>query len=112
MFYSYGISELTDTVENFVQKKVDSDRELLDFSRNKNKLEDSAGSDSELSRMNLNTAGIPELIKLPGIGNKTAEKILEYRKSHGSFKNVEELLNVKGIGQAKFRKIKQYLFID
>lgn len=59
--------------------------------------------------INLNTAGIDELISLPGIGQSTAEKIIEYRNKKGKFKNVKDIMNVKGIGEKKFEKIKGYL---
>ena len=62
--------------------------------------------------INLNTAGISELIKLPGIGEKTAEKIIELRNQRGKFKRLEELMDVRGIGEVKFNNIKMYLYID
>jgi competence protein ComEA len=62
--------------------------------------------------INLNTAGISELIKLPGIGEKTAEKIIQLRNTRGKFKSIEELMDVSGIGEVKLNKIKMYLYID
>ena len=56
--------------------------------------------------INLNTATIDQLMTLPGIGQKTAERILEYRAKSGGFKKIEELMNVKGIGEKSFLKIK------
>jgi competence protein ComEA len=57
--------------------------------------------------VNLNTATVDQLMTLPGIGQKTAELILEYRaKNGGSFKKIEELMNVKGIGEKSFLKLK------
>jgi competence protein ComEA len=61
--------------------------------------------------INLNTAGISELVKLPGIGEKTAEKIIQLRSERGKFKRLEELLDVRGIGEVKFNKIKKFLYI-
>ena len=61
--------------------------------------------------ININTAGINELVKLPGIGEKTAEKIIELRNQRGKFKRLEELMDVKGIGEVKFNKIKKFLYI-
>jgi competence protein ComEA len=58
------------------------------------------------STINLNTATVDQLMTLPGIGQKTAERILEYRTKSGGFKKIEELMNVKGIGEKSFLKIK------
>ena len=56
--------------------------------------------------VNINTATAEQLASLPGIGPKTAERIVEYRQKHGSFKKIEELMNVKGIGEKSFLKLK------
>jgi competence ComEA-like helix-hairpin-helix protein len=60
--------------------------------------------------INLNTAMISDLTKLPGIGEKTAKKIIEYRKS-SKFTSIDDILDVKGIGQKKFDKMKKFLTI-
>lgn len=62
--------------------------------------------------INLNTARINELVKLPGIGEKTAEKIIQLRSERGKFKRLEELMDVRGIGEVKFNKIKKFLYIE
>jgi competence protein ComEA len=56
------------------------------------------------ARVDLNTASFDELVELKGIGKKKAKKILKYRKKH-CFKSVKELKNVKGIGKKKAKKI-------
>ena len=58
------------------------------------------------STINLNTATIDQLTTLPGVGRKTAELIIEYRTKTGGFKKIEELMNVKGIGEKTFLKLK------
>jgi competence protein ComEA len=60
--------------------------------------------------VNINSASIEELSTLPGIGKGTAEKIVEYRKTH-KFKKTSDLMNVNGIGQKKFDKIQTQLSI-
>jgi competence ComEA-like helix-hairpin-helix protein len=61
--------------------------------------------------ININSAGIEELVLLPGIGQKTAEKILLLRKERGKFRKLDEIMDVKGIGEIKFNKIKKFLYI-
>jgi competence protein ComEA len=56
--------------------------------------------------VNLNTASASQLEALPGIGVGTAKRILEYRQKNGAFKKIEELMNVKGIGEKSFLKLK------
>jgi len=61
--------------------------------------------------INLNTASREDFMKISGIGDKTARNILSYRQKNGKFRVINELMNVKGIGEAKFEKFKKYLFI-
>ena len=61
--------------------------------------------------ININTANISEFSMLPGIGEKTAEKIVALRTERGKFSKVEDLMDVKGIGEVKFNKIKKFLYI-
>lgn len=57
-------------------------------------------------KVNLNTATAEELMTLPGIGQSKAEKIVFYRTEHGSFASVEELMNVEGIKEGVFNRVK------
>jgi len=56
--------------------------------------------------LNLNTATQADLEKLPGVGPATAKQILDYRQKNNGFKKVEELMNIKGIGEKSFLKLK------
>ncbi|WAC09088.1 MAG: helix-hairpin-helix domain-containing protein [Thermodesulfobacteriota bacterium] len=56
--------------------------------------------------MNINTASAEDLTSLKGIGEKTAQAIVEYREKNGAFKAIEDIKNVKGIGDKKFEVIK------
>ncbi len=56
--------------------------------------------------VNLNTATLAQLQTLPGVGPALASRIMEYRQKNGSFKKIEELMNVKGIGEKSFLKLK------
>jgi competence protein ComEA len=61
--------------------------------------------------VNINTAPATEIASLPGIGDKTAARIVEYRQKNGPFKKVEELMNVRGIGEKNFLKLKPQLAV-
>ena len=62
-------------------------------------------------RININLAGREELMSLPGIGAAKAEAILEYRKKNGSFQKPEDLMNVSGIGESLFEKLRDRIRI-
>ncbi|MFH1397526.1 MAG: ComEA family DNA-binding protein [Candidatus Omnitrophota bacterium] len=66
----------------------------------------------DFTRVNLNAADKQELISIPGIGEKSAQRILDYRKVHGFFQNLEDLKNVPGFKGLRFEKIKESLYIS
>jgi competence protein ComEA len=61
--------------------------------------------------VNINTASVAEFDALPGVGAKTAALIVEYRQKNGPFKKIEELMNVRGIGEKNFLKLKPQLTV-
>ena len=61
--------------------------------------------------VNLNTASVAQLEALPGIGAKTAARIVEYRQKNGPFKKIEELMNVRGVGEKNFLKLKAQITV-
>ncbi len=69
----------------------------------------SASQHSNLEDINLNTATAAQLVQLPGIGPSYAERIIAYRTEHGSFKTVDELENVKGIGKKRLEQIRPFV---
>ena len=61
--------------------------------------------------ININTATATELEALPGVGLATAARIIEYRQKIGSFKKIEDLMNVKGIGEKMFLTLKPLIIV-
>ncbi|MEG1462142.1 ComEA family DNA-binding protein [Anaerorhabdus sp.] len=59
----------------------------------------------EMKKISINHSSKNELMQLPGIGDSTADKIIEYRQEHGYFQQLDDLKNVKGIGESKFNKL-------
>ncbi|MGD0099015.1 MAG: helix-hairpin-helix domain-containing protein [Acidobacteriota bacterium] len=62
-------------------------------------------------KINLNSATAEQLQSLPGIGPAIAKSIIEYRTKTGKFNRIEEIINVKGVGEKKFQKIKDRLVL-
>ena len=63
-------------------------------------------------QIDINTATSTQLQLIPGIGETTAQKIIDYRTEHGNFKTIEELMNVSGIGEKKFEQMKPYVKVQ
>ena len=64
------------------------------------------------NKININSADLSELDSLPGFGQVTAQKIIEYRQEHTKFNSIEELMNIKGIGEKKFNNVKDYIYVQ
>jgi competence protein ComEA len=62
-------------------------------------------------KVNLNSATVEQLQSLPGIGPAIAKSIIDHRTKVGKFNRIEEIINVKGIGEKKFQKIKDRLIV-
>lgn len=106
MFYAAIKKDSLDNLNKINKsERVDYKQELLDF--NKTDVDK-----HQIKKIELNSADRKELKSIPGIGEKTAEKIIKYRTDNNGIKELIELLNIKGIGQIKFTKIKKYLYIE
>lgn len=64
---------------------------------------------SQEEKISINTASLEELCTIPYVGEKTAQKIIDYRQQNGPFQTLEELMNIKGIGEKKFAKMQEYI---
>jgi len=101
-------ADLSKVSKSLAAKITDGERIIIPF-RSSN-LSSSAGTGNS-NLININTASLSELDSLPGIGPSTAQKIIDYREAHGGFSSIEEIMNVSGIGEAKFEKIKDLITI-
>lgn len=70
------------------------------------------GGDASPQKININQASAAQFAYLPRVGTKAAERIVEYRKTHGQFTRTEELMEVKGIGEKLFLQLKPYVTLS
>ena len=70
-----------------------------------------SGSVRENGLIDINTADKQELMRIPGIGESKADRIIEYRQIHGRFGSIEELMNVSGIGSGMYEKMKDCITV-
>ena len=84
----------------------DSDKNWLPGTENGN-----TAIPSSQSKININTAGIQQLCTLPGVGESTAQKIVNYRTENGPFQTPEEIKNISGIKEAKYEAIKDMICV-
>ncbi len=71
-----------------------------------------SASASASGKVNINQASVAQLVNLPRVGTKLAERIVEYRKTHGPFGQVEELMEVKGVGEKLFEQLKPHITLS
>jgi len=125
--YQYDYSESDEGFESKIKSSfTDLKQQPLDSLQRQraeelNKLADSIGMQIESGTtkeelpagviININTALAGDLTRLPGIGEVMAERIIDYRTKQGGFKSAEELMNVKGIGEKKFEKMKEHISV-
>ncbi len=73
---------------------------------------DAAPSTSPAGVVNINTADASQLMLLPRVGAKAAQRIIDFRKEHGSFQKTTDLMQVKGFGEKRFQILSSYLTVD
>ena len=102
--------ELQDGQKIYIPNKNEKISEYITRSSGNNVIiegnNSSVQTEGKENKVNINTANLNELDSLPGIGPSLAKRINEYREENGNFKSIEELQNVKGIGDAKYSDIK------
>ncbi len=93
-----------------VQETSEADSQIDTFDKENSSFGGSSDNDGS-GLININLATKEELTNLPGIGDATAEKIVDYRQIHGSFKSIEDIMNVSGIKDKLFSKIKDHITV-
>jgi competence protein ComEA len=112
-----GVTENADVNGiNMAQKLNDED---MVYVPKKGEIIDTGGKGSSVTsspakqgKLNINKATAEQLDALPGVGPAIAKKIVDYRESSGGFKSIEELNNVSGIGDEKYKDIKSLITVD
>lgn len=102
---------LEDGQKIYIPSKKDNTKKEYVTSESGNNViaENATSKKGENKKVNINTATQSELENLPGVGESIASKIIEYREQNGKFGKIEDLQNVKGIGDAKFNNIKEHV---
>ena len=105
----YIIPKIGDTSivsqQNYVHQSSTDDKSI-------NSISSADTSNSSKSTININTADKTALMSLPSIGEKTAQKIIDYRENNGKFQTKEELKNVTGIGDKKYSQLEEFITVE
>ncbi|MFQ3548846.1 MAG: helix-hairpin-helix domain-containing protein [Armatimonadota bacterium] len=94
------INQSSDTTQNYISKNNKNQNIPQNFNKSQPSLS---------SKININTASQSELESLPGIGPAYAKRIIEYRNMSGGFKSLEQIMEIKGIGQKTYEKLRPYI---
>lgn len=99
------VPSINDTEEKVYVTAKNGENVIIEGAGNTDKV------DGKKETVNINTATKEELMTLPGVGESTAIKIIDYRKSNGKFQKIEDIKNVPGIGDSKFQNMKEKLSV-
>lgn len=105
------------TISNYKKENDDLRQKIIELQEENKKLAESSSqvcgdSDNVGDKININTASAEELDTLSGIGPSRAQAIISYREKYNGFKSIEEIKNIKGIGDAIFEQIKDMITVD
>lgn len=103
--------QVTDGEQIVVQAYIEAGEGTGEMADSLDSVPPSATSGTSSSKVNINTASVSELVSLDGVGESTAEKIIAYRQSNGSFASIEDIKKVSGIGDKKFEAIKDRITV-
>ena len=108
----------TDAMENETESAAKNSSQIIRDAKNESENTTAKEQVKELvsekknGKININTATSEELQSLKGIGPSTASSIIAYREEYGGFSSIEEIMNVKRIGEKTFAKIKDRISVD
>lgn len=101
-----GMYEDADLDSVNLAKKLNDEEKI--YVAKKGEVDSTTYTESSNHKININTADSSELENLPGVGPKTAEKIIKYREEN-KFNRIEDIMNVGGFGQKKFEDVKDFI---
>jgi competence protein ComEA len=103
-------ADLSKVSKSLAARVADEERILVPFRSGSSSSESSESTHVE-GKVNINTASLSQLDTLPGIGPATAQKIIDHREENGPFASIEDVMDVSGIGEVKFEKMKDLITI-
>jgi comEA protein len=106
---SIAQNEATNVSDSLLLKRLEKAEDSFEVINNEGRQKGRKEKYLIAKSVNINKAGKDELIKLPGIGEAMADRIVQYRDFHNGFKKIEDIKKVKGIGIKKFEKLKPYI---
>ncbi len=110
-FYKYQQKQKTSENQQLLQLKQENENLRQELSKTAGGQVAGITVQSQGDKININTASAADLDKLPGVGPARAAEIISYRESHTGFKTIEDLKNIKGIGDKTFESLKDLVTV-